>query len=170
MSEDFSRVMIFQEKHDTTYFAINNNEDKFRVALKVLRYRAETGYYYPTRESLESSLSIEKERLVKRYGGMDTIDDPELSFAGLPTVIKDSLISRLESYNKGLENLEYSWNKQFDFVDELNRLVSESDDEIACRMTYKTSSGRNVNLAFWLLESRSDHQYEGFEIEELERY
>lgn len=163
-----SEIMIFKEKHAERYFVVNSKEDQHKVALKILRERYNEGYWYPTVEYIEKDRESAVERLNKKYDqNIITLTEDEVE--GLPESLQVAARQEREKYNKSLFNVDKYINSEILWVKDLERLV-KADPEDAIKMTFTNSRGRSMNLAMYLLDSRSGAEYEEYTVESSEEY
>jgi len=162
-------LMIFKEKHADRYFAVKDDNDRNKVALKILKERYNEGYYYPTVEELDDRKEERLETVKKRYEKEIALTEEEVS--NLPDSIKEEIVENREKFNKFVSSVEQEIAYEIKWTEYLNELLSVSEEE-ALKKIIKTPRGRKYRMAFKLLQERAfdGHQYEQFEEEILEDY
>jgi predicted nuclease with TOPRIM domain len=156
-----TRIIKLEEKHVEYNYDISTDEQYSKVALDVLRRRDQEGHWYFNPEGYEQYISDENKELA-------TVSDEVAET--LPQKLKDSIqkakkaIRRAESEN---HQLKAWWNL-------LRETIDLPDEEALAKKhlwTVNLSTGpkeKERPMVQVLLESRQEHQYEGFKIIELD--
>lgn len=156
-------IMIFEEKHSNRHYIINNDEDKARVSLNVLRERSEEGYWYPKKEYVLERMQEDLVRASERFD-KDIVNLTEEEIAALPEVFREKALKEQTMYLKKKQSVERYYQDEIEWSNLLEQLLKADEDE-AVKMTWTSSRGREFNLAVFLLDSRADAQYEGYTLE-----
>lgn len=160
-----NKIFIAKEKHADRYFLFNTDEEKNRIALKLLKERVEIGYY-STLEDVErdevKAIENAKAKLNKEYLELSG-DEVE----GLPESIRVKALEEKKRLEEVKIRVKNNWALEREFAELLDRLLKSSNPEAE---TYSTPQGRDYSLAWYLLDSRQDGEYEGIEIERGESY
>lgn len=153
--------MVFKEKHDNRYFVVDGIEDKKKVALKILRERAESGYWYSSLEGLQKQKNEAIERLEEKYDkSILELSDDEIE--KLPDALKNKVVEDKTTYEKKLKGIETYYHADLVWREKLDELLSVPDEE-ALKMVYVSVRGRESNLALTLLSTRNGYEYESYD-------
>lgn len=135
-------LLVFKEKHGTSYYHADNEAQLFAIALTVVRDRYEQGYWYGSEKDIEATRVEQSVRMAKLNGLRD-----ELAKQTHETVVRALKRDRDELEREINDNVE-----AIRFFDMAKRAVDE----------------RNGGLAWELLQDRSQYEYERFERERIE--
>lgn len=160
-----SRIIMFEEKHQTRYFDASTDEVLSRACVKVLRERVDEGYWYHR--------NFDKPERVRSADEIALMAMTDEQIAVLPeNMAQDIKNKRVRIISKDLayernRALEDSW------FAALEKVLSLPVDE-AVKLSTSGQEGagwprREMNLAFYLLDSRSDYEYERLELLTLEK-
>lgn len=156
-----TRILKLEEKHVEYHYDISTDEQYSKVALSVLRRRDEEGHWYFNPEGHTTYVSDENKELAAI---------PDEVAEKLPVKMKGSIdhakkvIRRAESEDK---QLNAWWNL-------LRETLDLPDEEALAKKrhwTIQLSTGpieKSRPMVQVLLESRKDHQYEGFEFIDID--
>lgn len=163
-----SKVMIFKEKHYDRYFVINDEVDKAKVALKILRERDAEGYWYPSVETSQREKEDAINSVNKKYDqNLIALTDDEV--ANLPESLRIVAEQERDKYKASLRNVEKSYKMEMEWIESLQQLLNADPDE-AIKMSVVSPRGREFNLAIRILDSRADYQYEEYIEEDSEEF
>jgi len=139
-------IIVFHEKHGDAYYEASTPELIARSCSKVLRARVADGYWYFRNFSGDSVLSKENQEIV---------DLTEAQLAALPASMRSAMIARRAKLVEQVEELQNEKEEEDQWFEDVDLVLSASDED-----SYKL----HKNLAYELLESRKDAEYEDFEI------
>ncbi len=182
----YPQLMVFDEKHDKEIYIVQSKEDEIRIAVMKLRERASMGYYETDPSQFEAAMEKGITELIDRCeldpkSAPRTVEalnalqsqgskvDQVASAMGIPTEVFENFPAPMRE--RALRNYE-------SFIAKLPRRISGYLQEIedardfelllksegAEKLT-KTHRGREHSLALWLLDSRRDGEYEGYDLE-----
>lgn len=151
--------LILHDGEDRRYLILRTEEDFQRAALEILSERSAMGSFYPTREELQSDREAAYVKLVEIYGNVT----PEQTKTMSP---KDSMKALSDYFNRKTiaTELETAFKEDLQFVEDLESILSYSDDAIA-----NNSEIRNYvyQMAAFLLFERKDYPKEDFDFEKM---
>lgn len=190
-ADEYPNLFILKEKHSESNYLINSPEDLHRVATSIVRSRAATGYYYDTDvEKLIASREEAIDGLIERSGlskdlaprtpegireimalkGTDEDRAARLlgvdpaALAAYPAPLKATAIEGAQKYVSNLPRILTNFQRDIEDAENILKIVStEKAEELDIE-----HRNRRVNLALWILESRSDYEYEGYEFESFQ--
>lgn len=152
--------LILHDGEDRRYLILRTEEDFQRAALEILSERSAIGSFYPTREELQADREAAYVKLVEIYGNVT----PEQTKTMSP---KDSMKALSDYFNRKTiaTELEKAFKEDLQFVEDLESILSYSDDAIA-----NNSEIRNYvyQMAAFLLFERKDYPKEDFDFEKLD--
>lgn len=170
-------ILVSEEKHGTYYYPAATDEDLAKSALKILTERYEQGYWYHTPEEMFSDetddghlwtilmphlipewdrdLPVEKRNeMLKAY-----TDEHVKPFKETDPDVYES---RLKKVKAAIEH-EKERRAYKKWYDEMVEVVTNKDLSL---VTFQ--NGRTSPRAWEVLSDRSDHEYEGVELERLQ--
>ncbi len=179
----YPQLLVIREKHYTRNYLISSPEELHRVAVSIIRERAALGYYYDTdvegliaqREEAVDQL-IKKAGLpkdsaprtpeeVREAGGAAKLFGIEVSvFEAYPALLKEKAIESARSYIRSLPRVLANYKQEIDVAENILKIVTT---ERAEELEIEHRNHRS-NLALWILEARSDYEYEGFDFVDFE--
>lgn len=162
-----AELMIFKEKHCDRYFAVKDDDDRNKVALKILKERSESGYYYPEKENIEADRESRINQIKEVYKDYWELTEEEIN--NLPDGLKNKAQEEKEKFNKSLKRIELNFSIDLQWTKNLENLINATEEE-ALNMVFTTPRGNKRKLAFQLIYERSLNGYEDFEEEPLEDY
>lgn len=157
------KVLVVEEKYGNSYYDASTTELISRAAVSILKERKEAGYWYHREYDQEQHFSEEEKQLL-------SVTDEELE--ATPEVVRGDLTKKVlrlrdsvKSYARR-KKMEEAWFAALD-------LVTDASDEEAWKIIDNGQGGNlgrpgTTSLAYRLLYSRTDYQYEGFSIENIE--
>lgn len=152
-----SRIIVCEEKHGTFYYPASSDEEWAKSALKILTDRFNDGYWYydPRQESHPFSLDLRR----KRDELLAMTDD---QIEAIPSEDAQRLLREKRERARAEQREEA---EEIDEYERIKAVVEAQDDsmETIGRGRYQ----RREPKAWLLLESRSDHEYERVELEDL---
>lgn len=180
---NFPVLMTFKEKHDDDAYIVNSEEEIHRLAVYKIRERFSGGWFVGVaafESELQSSIGrlierselsadtaprtivelkaltgTEEERAAKLFG----MEPSDLS--KLPASMAKSVVEKSNSFQKSLVATIGNYDRDLDEARDIETIVvSKRAEELT-----KEYRGRSYNLALWVLDSRQDYEYEGFEID-----
>jgi len=163
-----TQVMIFEEKHGSRYFVINDKVDEAKAALKMLRERSAEGYWYPNKEQLLTEQEEELIRLDKKFE-KEIIEMDESEISKLPEVIREKIIEDQAKYEKNKKSIHNHYKYEIEWCSLLEQVLN-ADEKDALTMVWTSARGVKRNLAKMLLDMRADHQYEGYYVCDAEEF
>lgn len=151
--------LVLHDGEDRGYLILRTEEDFQRAALEILAERSASGLFYPTRDELQNDREAAYVKLVEIYGNVT----PEQTKTMSP---KDSVKALSDYFNRKTiaTELEKSFKEDLQFVEDLESILSYSDDEIANNSEIRTYV---YQMAAFLLFERKDYPKEDFDFEEL---
>ena len=182
----YPQILVFDEKHGDDTYIVNSPEEFHRIAVAKIRARANYGEFG---EIDPAKIEKERDRAVKRLiesSGVPVESAPttleglkalgegtdeelaaklfavELSvFQAFPKVIKEQSLQGAAKYIKTLPRTLSDYENELNEARSIDLIVkSERAEELTT--SYR---GRSYNLAVWILESRQDYQYEGYDLD-----
>jgi hypothetical protein len=148
------KILILNEKHDTRYFDVSTDELLVQVAYKILKERADAGYYY-----------YEPKPLADRITGFNYAGLTNEEIGNLPDAIRAGAESNRHHELNQIDSITEEFKKESLFWELLQKVLELPKDEA---LTYKHKETLRTPTVLLLLNSRSENQYEGFEIEKIE--
>ncbi len=148
------KVLIIKEKHVTRYFDASTNELMYRAAYKILSERFELGYYYYEPQPLEERLANFK------YASLTDKD-----IANMPEGIREGIESNRQHELRQVDSITDDFKRETLFWKCLLEVLTLPIDEA---IEYKHNKMSRIPTVWLLMNSRANHQYEGWEIEEIE--
>ena len=182
----YPQILVFDEKHGDDTYLVNSPEEFHRIAVAKIREREENGWFGEVEAAdIEANRDRAVKRLIESCGipaetapltvealndlGGETDEERaaklfgvELSvFRAFPETIREQSIQGAAKYIKGLPRMIS------DYADRLNEvraieLILKSERAEELTTSYR---GRAYNLAAWILDSRRDYEYEGYELD-----
>lgn len=185
----FPQILVFKEKHEDETYLISSQEEFHRIAVATIRERADIGYFGDVdTASIEADRDRAVKQLIKTSGipaetapltvealngliGSDSETDEERAsklfgvelsvFQAFPQTIREQSIQSAAKYIKELPRMISNYAALLDEARAIELIVkSERAEELTTE--YR---GRSYNLAAWILDSRNDYEYEGYELE-----
>jgi len=182
----YPQILIFEEKHGDDTYLVNSREEFHRIAVAKIRARASYGEFG---EVDPAKIEKERDRAVKQLieaSGIPAETAPttveglkalgegteeelaaklfgiELSvFQAFPKTIREQSLQGAAKYIKGLPRTISNYEDELNEARAIDLIVkSERAEELVLE-----ERGRSYNLAAWILESRQDYQYEGYDLE-----
>lgn len=179
----YPALMIFKEKHDDEIYIVNSTEDTHRLAVSKIRERYSYGYYAKSSE-YEAELKREINRLIERdeipketaprsVEALESLPVGEdertaalfsmdvATLKALPSSVSKGIFEKSKRFQKSLPAVISNYARDIEDAQDIERIVhTERAEELI-----KSIRGREINLALWILDSREDHEYEGYSIE-----
>lgn len=181
--QSYPMLMIFKEKHDDLTYLVQSAEETHRLAVAKIRERAEIGYYELDTEQLKVERDKAIDKLIVSCGfSIDhaprtanelaavegTAEERAARFLGVeswaflayPEQIKENVLLGLSKFETSLPRRVSSYAAEIQDAENIQLiLMSEKAEELTF-----DHRGRILNLALWILDSRRDAQYEGYEL------
>lgn len=160
-----TQILIFKEKHGKRYFDASTEELKLKAFHKIIKERFNDGYWYHKPESLEkyisSHLSKEKRELLE-------ITDEALS--ALPQSIQDKVVE-VRTLKARLEKRHALEVAEYEEIEKVATATFEEAKEMVNRRPSRLKPGTTIvtPILSLIMQSRGDYEYEGFDIETLEK-
>jgi hypothetical protein len=150
-----ARILILKEKHADLYYDITSNEQRAKVFLDILRSRQKTSYYYYEPKEPNLTLSVENQEI------FDLTDE---KLALLPTALRESMITKRNRLIRNRKTAEHAYRVEKEFWDSVVATLALPEEEAMIKG--KTGRYGFISEAESLLASRSDYQYESYDIED----
>lgn len=182
----YPQLMIFDEKHDREIYIVQSKDDEIRIAVMKLRERASMGYYDTDPSEFEAAMEkgitelIDKCELdpksaprtveaLKALQEQGTKSDQVAStmgitaevFEGFPSPMRERALKNYEIFVAKLPRRISGYLQEIEDAKDFELLLRSEGAE---KLT-KTHRGREHSLALWLLDSRRDGEYEGYDVE-----
>lgn len=152
------KILILEEKHGDRYYDASTPEALSRAAVKVLKERAEEGYWYIRHYADDTPANSKDAELL-------AVTDEDL--AATPAVIRADLEAQVLKARQRVERTKRLKLEEDEWFDALESVISAPEEE-AWQIKDKGQFTRGgTYLAYALLRSRSDYEYEGIRIETL---
>jgi len=153
-------ILIAKEKHGRRYFVIEDRAAHARVAAKLLKERAEEGWFSTLADiEAEEAQAIESRSKTIDRAFLELTDE---QIAELPEALRESVISSRESYARIIGRVKREYALEKEFAEGISILLA-ADDPASVQVT--SPRGRTDYLAIGLLQLREDYEYEGYSIE-----
>lgn len=152
------RIIVFEEKHGNRYFDASTDEQLARACVKILKERANMWYYREYDKGVDAKFSKQE---------LETLALTDEEVAALPELLRadvEQKISRLKRKKAAYVRNKAEEDKWFN---NLELIITLPEDE-AAKLTETSPSGRERSVAYDLIQSRGDGEYEGYSIENLE--
>lgn len=153
-------IVIFKEKYGKRYFDASTPEALGLACVKVLKERAEAGYFY-YREYEADGPKFDKETQEAL-----ALNDEQL--AVIPETLRAELQRKRDRAKRSVTIYEQRKQQENEWFDNLQKIIDLPAKEAAALTYVNQRNGRTYNLAYDLLNVRSDYQYEEFEVLDLE--
>ena len=155
-------VLVVEEKHGTYYYDATTREAFHEAALALLVERFNQGYWYNTPEQMyDDESKWEKNILTKIVPGYDPDADAETRKAVISTYRAENIESIKDEEARAL------------VAGRLNQAIKRQKDKRKYAEWYKelerVIEEKDAASAWGILDDRSDHEYEGVELETLRR-
>lgn len=173
-----SYVLVTKEKHGDFYYDASTDEALAKSALAILTERWNQGYwYYDPDESDKETNEWRPEALVENHVG-EAWPGWDVPYAERAAVLNAHMELLKIKYGDDAEILALKTRKFRAAIEEYKercdyrkwyaeaKALVESQDADGV-VTFK--SGRTEAKAWWLLNERSDHEYEGVDLEPLQK-
>lgn len=155
------RVVVFKEKHGAEYYDASTDELLYKALLAVLRSRMDSGYYYY--EPQEPNLSSYEEYL----------NIPQDVAATLPKEMQESI----KKAEKTVARLKAEYKAEREWYDCAVQVLGLPEDDAIRHMHVEHWFSKYTNepaqtkhhALIWLFQEREDHQYEGWDIIDLNK-
>lgn len=151
------KIVVFKEKHGERYFNATDPIELNKVFLEIMRERMQLGWYYKP----DVDYPIEwTEAMALQEEALDA----------LPESLK-SQVHRLRKAYKAREREAQKDTRWWELANELLAMPKEQAENHVHEWTVNLSTGpkqKKMLMATFLMDFRSDGEYEGFEIIELE--
>ena len=159
-----NKIIIFSGKHGDNIYDASTSEAVARACASELRERFNSGWF--GEPSKPEPLSDENQSLVNT--------SPEI-LEGLPKSIGEPLLKKRARLIRDVRGQQVNYENELKEWEEIFKLVSAPSLEEAAAMTIdytytlstKEVKTRVMNLAKWLIDGRSDFEYEDYSIEPL---
>ena len=151
------KIVVFREKHGERYFDATDPVELNKVFLEIMRERMELGWYFAP----DPDYPVE---------WTEAMELDEATIEVLPDSIKSQVNKLRKAYKKAeAENAkEQRW---WELANELLDMPQEKAETHFHEWTIRLSTGlkkKRMLMATGLMDYRSDCEYEGFEVIELE--
>lgn len=158
----FPFLMKIEEKHDNSYYLVEDQSAFIRVAYSLLKERYEEGYWYPTVEQAQKELRGSLSSLRNNFDA-DLLALTEDEVQALPESLREKAIAQREEFTAREARITVREESMGDlwFAREIERLMSlPAAEALEDTLDWR---GKQVNTVQRLFIFRSDFQYEGFD-------
>lgn len=132
----YPSLLVLHEKHGEVYFNIKNEEELYKVALAVLKFRYNSGYYYQEPKKPE-------------HPGFDSNDIDKL-----PNQLKADANRKYFSYTRDLRLYEQEW-ERYQFLQEG---IKNNNGQLAWKLLREFSDGEYERVE--LVQYSEPEEYE----------
>lgn len=163
-----TKIIVAKEKYTDRYFVVDNDFDASKVAVKLLRERYEQNYY-GTMESLVKERAQALENISKKFSDSVFLSLGDDEIATLPDALKEKANSETEEFAKRVARVNSYYAVEEQFLKNVESLIAmDCDDAAYVKRTLR--NGKEIYLAWNILQSRCDGEYENVEIIDSEKY
>jgi len=181
----YPAIFKFEEKYGDEIYIVQSEDEVNRVAVAKIRERYAEGWYIKASD-YEDELNRALDRLIKEHDldfekaprTLEALhelkgDDDQASVAALfgmdvdilkalPAPMREKLVEKAKSFVKKFSSTIRNYSAEIEDARDIE-LIAHSERAQDLQKEYR---GRTTNLARWILNSRKDHEYENYEIDQ----